>query len=74
MRILFFGRLRDGPGAGTVPPTVRDTDALRAWLGRERPELLAQSVRMAVNDEMIVANRTLDEGDEVVFLPPVSGG
>jgi molybdopterin converting factor small subunit len=74
MKILFFGRLRDVEPAGPVPPGIRDSDALRAWLGRDRPELLDASVRIAVNDEMILGNRRLVEGDEVAFLPPVSGG
>jgi sulfur-carrier protein len=74
MNILFFGRLKDGAPAGPVPLDVGDTDALRAWLGRDRPELLDASVRIAVNDEMILGNRALDDGDEIAFLPPVSGG
>ena len=74
MKILFFGRLRDGAPAGAVPPGVRDIEALRAWLGRGRPELLDSSVRIAVNDEMILGNRVLEEDDEVAFLPPMSGG
>jgi molybdopterin converting factor subunit 1 len=74
MKLLFFGRLRDGAPAGQVPAGIRDVDALRAWLGRDRPELLDESVRVAVNDEMILGNRALDEGDEVAFLPPMSGG
>ena len=74
MRILFFGRLRDGAPAGPVPPGVRDTGALRAWLGRDRPELLDASIRIVVNDEMILGDRLLDEKDEVAFLPPMSGG
>jgi molybdopterin synthase sulfur carrier subunit len=74
MKIVFFGRLRDGAPAGPVPPGIRDTGALRAWLGRGRPELLDTSIRIAVNDEMILGNRALDDGDEVAFLPPMSGG
>ena len=74
MRIIFFGRLRDGAPAGPVPPDVRDTGALRAWLGRARPELLDASIRIAVNDEMILGNRPLDDDDEIAFLPPMSGG
>lgn len=74
MRILFFGRLRDGPPAGPVPPEVRDTDALRTWLGERRPELLDGSVRIAVNDEIVPGRRALDEDDEIAFLPPMSGG
>jgi len=74
MKILFFGRLRDGAPAGPVPAGIRDSDALRAWLGRDRPELLDASVRIAVNDEMVLGKRALVEGDEVAFLPPMSGG
>ena len=74
MKLLFFGRLRDGAPPGPVPSGVRDIDALRAWLGRGRPELLDRSIRIAVNDEIVPGNRPLDEGDEVAFLPPMSGG
>ena len=74
MRITFFGRLRDGAPPGAVPPTVRDTGALRAWLGRDRPELLDGSIRIAVNDEMTLADRAIDDDDEIAFLPPMSGG
>jgi molybdopterin converting factor subunit 1 len=74
MKILFFGRLRDGTPAGRVPSSIRDTDALRTWLGRGRPELLDASIRIAVNDEIIHGNRRLGEADEVAFLPPMSGG
>lgn len=74
MRITFFGRLRDGAPAGPVPPGVRDTGALRAWLGGDRPELLDPSIRIAVNDEMIQGDRPLGDDDEIAFLPPMSGG
>jgi len=74
MKILFFGRLKEGAPAGPVPLDVGDTDALRAWLGRDRPELLDASIRIAVNDEMIHSNRPLGDEDEIAFLPPVSGG
>jgi molybdopterin converting factor small subunit len=74
MKILFFGRLSDGAPPPPVPPEIRDTDALRQWLGRDRPKLLAASVRIAVNDEMILGNRVLADDDEIAFLPPMSGG
>jgi molybdopterin converting factor small subunit len=74
MKIHFFGRLKEGAPARSVPPEIRDTDALRLWLGRDRPELLDASIRIAVNDEMIVGSRVLRESDDVAFLPPVSGG
>ena len=74
MRIHFFGRLRDGAPAGPVPPGVRDTGALRAWLGETCPELLDASIRIAVNDELILGDRPLGDDDEIAFLPPMSGG
>lgn len=74
MKILFFGRLSDGAPAGPVPPAIRDTGALRAWLGQGRPELLDAAIRIAVNDEMILGDRPLGDDDEIAFLPPMSGG
>lgn len=74
MRIVFYGRLRDQAPPGPVPQDVRDTGALRTWLGAERPGLLDRSVRIAVNDEIILGDRPLGNDDEVSFLPPMSGG
>ncbi|HYG30217.1 MAG TPA: MoaD/ThiS family protein [Allosphingosinicella sp.] len=74
MRILFFGRLRDVAPVGPVPADVRDTGALRAWLGGRCPELLDPSIRVVVNDEIIPGDRPLDNDDEVAFLPAMSGG
>lgn len=74
MRIAFFGRLRDAAPPGPVPPGIGDTGALRAWLGRGRPELLDPSIRIAVNDEIIVGDRPVGGDDEIAFLPPMSGG
>jgi molybdopterin synthase sulfur carrier subunit len=74
LRITFFGRLRDAAPAGPVPPGVRDTGALRAWLAADRPELLDPSIRIAVNDEIVLGERPLGGDDEIAFLPPMSGG
>ena len=74
MRILLFGRLRDGAPVGPVPDAVRDLDSLRAWLATARPELVGPSVKIAVNDQLVVGNRALGADDELSFLPPMSGG
>ena len=74
MRITFFGRLRDGAPPGPVPVGGREPGAGRAGLGRARPELRAGSLRIAVNDEMIRADRAIGDDDEIAFLPPMSGG
>jgi molybdopterin converting factor subunit 1 len=77
-RLLFFGRLRDSVGTGdrtaALPDDVRDTDAVRAWLGTEHPALLDSSVRIAVNAEIRAGSAPVADGDEIAFLPPMSGG
>jgi molybdopterin synthase sulfur carrier subunit len=76
--ILFFGRLQDAVGTraltATLPGNVRDTESLRDWLGREHPALREASVRIAVNAELSSGNAPLADGDEIAFLPPMSGG
>jgi sulfur-carrier protein len=76
--ILFFGRLQDAVGTraltATLPAGIRDTESLRAWLGRDHPALRDASVRIAVNAELRSGNAPLADGDEIAFLPPMSGG
>jgi molybdopterin synthase sulfur carrier subunit len=77
-RLLFFGRLREAIGTGALtealPDHVRDTGTLRAWLGADYPALLDSSVRIAVNAELGPGDRAVADGDEIAFLPPMSGG
>jgi molybdopterin converting factor subunit 1 len=77
-RLLFFGRLRDSVGTGaltaSLPDHVRDTNALRTWLGAEHPELLDASIRIAVNAELGPGDAAVADRDEIAFLPPMSGG
>lgn len=77
-RILFFGRLRDAVGAAAMeaelPEGASDSESVRAWLGRDHPALLDPSVRVAVNAEIDHGNAPIGDGDEIAFLPPMSGG
>jgi molybdopterin synthase sulfur carrier subunit len=77
-RLLFFGRLRESVGTealtASLPGHVRDTKALRAWLGSEHPELLDSSIRIAVNAELVPGDPPVADEDEIAFLPPMSGG
>jgi len=77
-RLLFFGRLQDAMGTGALtaalPAHVRDIETLRAWLGAKHPELCDATVRIAVNAELGPGNSAVADGDEIAFLPPMSGG
>ncbi|WP_343345506.1 MoaD/ThiS family protein [Sphingomicrobium sp. XHP0239] len=72
MDVLFFGRLSGLAAAG--PSDAIDSDTFRARLAERHPELADHSVRMVVNKEMLSEPCTLEPGDEIAFLPPMSGG
>jgi molybdopterin synthase sulfur carrier subunit len=77
MRLRFFGRLRDAIGGELeveVPGHVTDSEQLRAWLGAQHPALLDASVKMALDDRILVAPQPIEGAREIAFLPPVSGG
>ena len=79
VRALLFARLRELAGTEAAAlelgasATVAD-----AWaaLRQEHPALPAQpgAVRAARNQEFVAWDEGLAEGDEVAFIPPVSGG
>lgn len=78
LKLVFLGRLEDA--AGGQERDVIHTASLERVLAGLEPELVAAladpRVRLAVNGE-IIADRSalvLADGDEVAFLPPVSGG
>jgi molybdopterin synthase sulfur carrier subunit len=82
VRILFFGRVAEAAGTRETladpPAGIGTAYALRTWLCRDDPALLAvlahPSVRIAVNDEILPEDRAIAPDDEVAFMPPVSGG
>ena len=76
---LLFARLREQAGGDRfdleLPAGATVADAY-AELRRRHPALEARReiVRPAVNQEFAAWDDTLAEGDEVAFIPPVSGG
>jgi molybdopterin converting factor subunit 1 len=77
--VRLFARLRDIAGSGEL---VRDAPAGASvgvvWssLVSEYPELAAyeKSISCAVNADYSKFSAAVADGDEVAFLPPVSGG
>lgn len=79
VRVLFFGQLREIVGAGyqelEVPAssqvqTVFDVCSARfPGLAQFRPSLAA-----SINEQYSAWDSVVSDGDEVAFLPPVSGG
>lgn len=77
IRVRYFASLRDRAGAEyedlDLPPhgLAALYEALRA---RHGFALDAPQIRVAVNGEFVPWSHPARDGDEVVFLPPVSGG
>ena len=79
IRIRLFARLRDIAGTGEIERQVPDVATVRVvWevLVAEFPDLkhYEVSISSAVNAEYSRMEATVADGDEVAFLPPVSGG
>jgi molybdopterin synthase sulfur carrier subunit len=79
VRVRLFASLREAAGAPEVelelPPGASAEAAWHALVERY-PALAARrgSLSAAVNRRYAAFDAALAEGDEVVFVPPVSGG
>lgn len=79
VRILLFGSIREAVGAKDLDVSLADgadVAALRAQLEAEHEAFARASshLMVAVNEERAEDAKPLADGDEVAFLPPVSGG
>ena len=77
--VRLFARLRDLAGAGElvrdVPP-ASTIDGVWRNLVQEMPALgeYERTMSVALNADYSRMSATVKDGDEVAFLPPVSGG
>lgn len=78
VKLVFIGRLEDVAGeAERQVPVAASLDALLTGLEPHLAEALrGERIRLAINGRVVAdrnAVRPVD-GDEIAFLPPVSGG
>lgn len=83
LTLLYFARLKEALGCDReridLPPEVSDVAGLVTWLRRRGgawdTELAPDTpVRAAVNQDMARGDTLVQDGDEVAFFPPVTGG
>ena len=78
LRLVFLGRLEDA--AGGAERSVATAASLGALFSSLEPELAAtlqaERIKLALNGVLIAERHSLvlKDGDELAFLPPVSGG
>lgn len=79
VRVKFFAILRDRAGTAEVVKEMADGSSVAdLWreLQKDYGKLDVPGIRMlyAVNQNYVGVDQALKDQDEVVFIPPVSGG
>ncbi|MDZ4374408.1 MAG: MoaD/ThiS family protein [Phenylobacterium sp.] len=77
-RVLLFGPLRDVAGWRERRIEAASVSALRLILGQNDAALgealAGKGVQVAVDQAIVRGDAALEDGSEVAFLPPMSGG
>ena len=79
IKVKFFAILRECVGVGGITKEIREGSTVKElWeaLKRDYPKLAAAEMRLlyAVNQDYVNGDHVLKDHDEIVFVPPVSGG
>jgi len=82
IQLRYFASLRELLGIGDeqieLPEGVHDLTALTRWL-QERDATWASALadnrlHTAINQQIVKADASVTDGDEVAWFPPVTGG
>lgn len=79
IEVLFFARLKDQVGKASIQ---LEDDLAGNTLAQLQQQLIAQgmsalqddSIRLAVNQNFCTLDTVIKAGDEIAFMPPVTGG
>ena len=77
VRIRYFAAFRDATGLGQETVTTAATnlgDLFAERLGAHAGLHREAAAKVAVNDTLVAWGDSFDDGDEVLFFPPVAGG
>jgi molybdopterin synthase sulfur carrier subunit len=81
IKVLFFARLREQLSTDSLEIEISNnltTDLIRQQLALKNElwakVMTADSLLVAVNQEVTDWSQPLNDGDEVAFFPPVTGG
>lgn len=75
-KILFFAHLRDAVGEEFLhlDASGKTVAQLKAELSEKYDLPRMDTVMTAINEEFASNDEVIQDGDEIAFIPPVSGG
>ena len=81
-KVVFFASIREDVGCDELNLSLSDDVHLADIISMVAADcgehchavLTAENVKVAVNQALITGNPMISNGDEVAFLPPVTGG
>jgi sulfur-carrier protein len=82
VEVKFFASLRESAGTGGLQVQVPQGSGFDELISALEPRLgaaalaalTAENVRLARNQHLVTPPFRLNDGDELAFLPPVTGG
>lgn len=75
IRIKFFASLREQVGQSELELATAEVNNVdQAWSQATKGMEMPSNVLIAVNMEYVESGTVVQDGDEVAFFPPVTGG
>lgn len=75
IKVKFFASLREQVGQSDVSINCDDAlTALQVWQQASQQQNMPDNILCAINMEYVAQNTIVNDGDEVAFFPPVTGG
>ncbi len=75
IKLLFFGVLTDVVGQNSIElEEISDLQSVKQYVLSNFPKVMDYSHIISVNRAIVSDNMDLNNGDEVAFLPPFTGG
>jgi molybdopterin synthase sulfur carrier subunit len=82
VQLCYFASLREALGTGDeqveLPGDINDLAGLTCWLQSRndtwRQALADTRLHVAINQHIVNTNVPVNDGDEIAWFPPVTGG
>ena len=75
INVKFFASLREQVGQSDISISSDDAlTALQVWQQASQQESMPDNILCAINMEYVAQSTMVNDGDEVAFFPPVTGG